>query len=79
MDFITITRMENTAMAQTEREPISILRRVPVFPSLEIVRGFPTVNGVRYCTFSEALEAKRRGVEYIWIDIFGIRHDDPTN
>ena len=46
-------------------------RTVPVFPSLTIDRGFPTVNGIRYWTFADALEAKRKAVEYWTIDLFG--------
>ena len=56
-------------------EPISRLRKVPIFPSATIVNGLPTVNGVSYYCWSDAIAAKKANVEYIWIDIFGRRVD----
>ncbi len=69
--------MKTTAQPNGEREYLPILRKMPIFPAATLVNGLPTVNGVSYYTWSEAIEAKRRNVRYIWIDLFGIEHDAP--
>lgn len=58
-------------------EFISALRRIPVYPSITLnAYGNPTVLGVSYMLWSDALEAKRANVEYITVDIFGQRVTD---
>ncbi len=62
---------------KTTAQPVTILRKVPVFPSATLVNGLPTVCGVSYYTWADAIQAKRRNVEYIWIDLFGCQQNEP--
>jgi len=43
----------------------------PIYPALCLVDGRPTVNGVSYDTYAEALQAKESGVRYVRLDVFG--------
>jgi hypothetical protein len=56
---------------ETNNETVTRLRRIPVFPALTLVGSRPTVLGVSYDTYAEALAAKEANVEYITVDIFG--------
>lgn len=51
-----------------------VLRRQAIFPSVTLVGSLPTVNGISYYSWQEALDAKAAGVTYALVDIFGRMH-----
>jgi len=57
----------------TTRLPLDLtsIRRTPIYPSITLVGSLPTVNGVSYYSWAEALAAKAAGVYYLNLDIFG--------
>jgi hypothetical protein len=55
----------------TNDDTITSLRLTPIYPSITLVGSLPTVNGVSYYSWTEALAAKAAGVTYITTDIFG--------
>lgn len=55
----------------SNNDTVTTLRRTPVYPSITINGCLPTVNGVSYYSWAEALAAKAAGVTYTTRDLFG--------
>jgi hypothetical protein len=55
---------------ETENTFTSI-RRTPIYPSITLNGCLPTVNGISYYSWPDALAAKAAAVTYITTDIFG--------
>jgi hypothetical protein len=51
---------------------VTSLRRTPIYPSITLNSSLPTVNGVSYYSWAEALAAKAAGVTYTTTDLFGM-------
>ena len=54
-----------------ENNTFTSIRRTPIYPSITLNGCLPTVNGVSYYSWAEALAAKAAGVTYITTDLFG--------
>ena len=52
-------------------DTVTTLRRTPVYPSIVLNGCLPTVNGVPYYSWADALAAKAAAVIYITRDLFG--------
>jgi hypothetical protein len=52
-------------------ETVTSLRRTPIYPSITLNDSLPTVNGVSYYSWTEALAAKAAAVTFITVDLFG--------
>jgi hypothetical protein len=52
-------------------DTVTTLRRTPIYPSITLNGCLPTVNGVSYCSWADALAAKAAGVTYLTLDLFG--------
>ena len=58
-------------MADHQQEIATAHRRVPVYPAITLIDGCPSVNGVKYQSWGDALRAKEGLVEWYWVDVFG--------
>lgn len=60
-------------MKQTtaDNNTVTTPRRTPIYPSVTLTGCRPTVNGVSYDTWAEALAAKFAAVTYRTVDIYG--------
>lgn len=52
-------------------DTVTTLRRTPFYPSITLNGCLPTVNGVSYYSWADALAAKAAAVTYITTDLFG--------
>ncbi len=55
----------------TNNNSATTLSRRPIYPSITLVCSLPTVNGVSYYSWADALAAKAAGVTYHAVDIYG--------
>ena len=52
-------------------DTVTTIRRTPFYPSITLFGCLPTVNGVFYYSWADALAAKAAGVTYRTLDVFG--------